>query len=104
MFRRLLPILLALLPLPAVCQSKPKLVVVISIDQCRADYLTRFEDLFLPAKTGASVGGFRYLMERGAYFPDAHHDHMPLATASGHAVLRTGSPPYKSCIVGHERY
>src|SRR5215471_3641629 len=82
--------------IPAYSQPKPRLIVLISIDQFRADYLTRFEDLYLPAMTGGKVGGFRYLMERGAYFPDAHHDHLPLATAAGHSVLFTGAPPYKS--------
>jgi predicted AlkP superfamily pyrophosphatase or phosphodiesterase len=88
----------------------PRLVVVISIDQFRADYLTRFADLWLPAMsvTGApglevpgKVGGFRYLMERGAYFTDARHDHYPLFTGPGHAVLLTGAPPYKSGIIGN---
>ena len=82
-----------------------RLVVLISIDQFRADYLTRFADLYLPATgTGGAAGqpgGFRYLMERGAYFTDAHHDHYPLYTAPGHSVLLTGAPPYKSGIVGN---
>jgi predicted AlkP superfamily pyrophosphatase or phosphodiesterase len=88
----------------------PRLVVVISIDQFRGDYLTRFADLWLPAvgvagapgqETPGKVGGFRYLMERGAYFTDARHDHYPLFTGPGHAVLLTGAPPYKSGIVGN---
>ncbi len=91
----------------------PRLVVVISIDQFRADYLTRFADLWLPAvgvagvpgqETPGKVGGFRYLMERGAYFTDARHDHYPLFTGPGHAVLLTGAPPYKSGIVGNAWY
>ena len=98
----------------------PRLLVLISIDQFRGDYLTRFADLYLPAgapaaarggataRTGAAglgrVGGFRYLMERGAYFTDAHHDHYPLFTGPGHAVLLTGALPYKSGIVGNGWY
>src|SRR5687767_1585145 len=52
----------------------PRLVVVMSFDQLRMDYLTRFSDLYLPA-TGAdgAAGGFRWLMERGAVFADAHY-------------------------------
>ncbi len=82
---------------------RPRLVVLISIDQFRADYLMRFDDLFLPpaAKNG-SVGGFRYLMEKGAYHTDAHHDHFPLVTGVGHSVHLTGAPPYKTGIVGNE--
>jgi predicted AlkP superfamily pyrophosphatase or phosphodiesterase len=82
----------------------PRLVVVLSIDQFRGDYLTRFADLFLPAATAGKVGGFRYLMERGAYFTDAHHDHYPLFTGPGHAVQLTGALPYKSGIVGNGWY
>ena len=88
----------------ALAADRPRLVVLISIDQGRADYLTRLEDLFLPARSGKSVGGFRYLMERGAYFPDAHHEHIPLATGPGHAVLLTGAPPYRHGIVGNDWY
>jgi predicted AlkP superfamily pyrophosphatase or phosphodiesterase len=84
--------------------ARPRLVVLISIDQFRGDYLTRFADLFLPPETGGKVGGFRWLMERGAYFADAHHDHFPLYTAPGHSVLLTGAPPYESGIVGNAWY
>jgi predicted AlkP superfamily pyrophosphatase or phosphodiesterase len=84
--------------------TPPRLVVVISIDQFRGDYLTRFADLYLPAGTAARPGGFRYLMERGAYFTDAHHDHFPLFTGPGHSVLLTGAPPYESGIVGNAWY
>src|SRR6185503_1891496 len=93
---------LAVSSTPSQSLNKPRLVVLISIDQFRADYLTRFEDLFLPAKSGRRVGGFRYLMERGANYPDAHHEHVPLATGPGHSVLFTGAPPYTSGIVGNE--
>jgi hypothetical protein len=81
--------------------ARPRLVVLISIDQFRADYLTRFADLYRPAADSQGVGGFRYLMERGAYHTDAHHDHYPLFTGPGHSVLLTGAPPYKSGIVGN---
>lgn len=86
----------------AAVPTKPRLVVLISIDQFRADYQTRFQDLFLPAAGKGGVGGFRYLMERGAYHTDAHHDHFPLYTAVGHSVHLTGAPPYKSGIVGND--
>src|SRR5688500_15741784 len=56
----------------------PRLVVVMSFDQLRMDYLTRFSDLYLPASgPGEATGGFRYLMERGALFADAHYSHIP---------------------------
>lgn len=82
--------------------TKPRLVVLISIDQFRADYLRRFEDLFLPPMSSGAVGGFRFLMERGAYHTDAHHDHFPTYTGPGHSILLTGATPYLSGIVGNE--
>jgi predicted AlkP superfamily pyrophosphatase or phosphodiesterase len=75
---------------------------MIAIDQFRADYLTRFEDLYLPAKLpGGRVGGFRWMMEQGASHVDAHHVHIPVATGPGHSVLMTGCPPYRNGIVGN---
>ena len=43
--------------------TRPRLVVAISIDQFRADTLTRFTERFLPAREGRKLGGFRFLME-----------------------------------------
>lgn len=80
----------------------PRLVVVLSIDQFRADYLTRLADLYLPAMTNDQPGGFRYLMERSAWFTNAQFEHYPLFTAPGHAVLLSGAHPYKSGIVSNE--
>ena len=82
---------------------KPRLAVVIVVDQLRADYLDRFNDLFLPpGKSGRDAGGFRFLRERGAQFPSARYGHFPLFTAPGHAVISTGGYPYKTGIVGNE--
>ncbi|MCG3135851.1 MAG: Alkaline phosphatase PafA [Planctomycetes bacterium] len=84
--------------------ARPRLAVVISVDQLRADYLVRFEDLFLPPGDDAAPGGFRYLTERGAWFSDAHHDHCPTYTGPGHAVQLTGAPPAVNGIVGNSWY
>lgn len=109
MLRTLRPIAFAIVCLfvvsaaAAAAPVRPRLVVVISIDQFRSDYLMRFDDLYLPATAkNGSVGGFRYLMEKGAYHTNAHHDHFPLVTGVGHSVQLTGAPPYKTGIVGNE--
>lgn len=86
----------ALLPTNA-----PKLVVVISIDQGRADYIDRFSDNYLPPKSGSTLGGLRWLSETGVRYMDAHHHHVPTFTAVGHAVLTTGSVPAIDGIVGN---
>jgi predicted AlkP superfamily pyrophosphatase or phosphodiesterase len=87
-------------PLKAV--PRPKFVVVISIDQYRADYLERFADNYLPPVAGGKVGGFRYLTERGANFYDAHYTHVPTATGPGHATILSGSVPALHGIVENE--
>lgn len=84
--------------------SKPRLVVVISIDQFRADYVDRFADHYLSAKSGGKIGGFRYLAEQGANFTDAHYSHIPTATGPGHATILTGSIPALHGIVENEWY
>jgi predicted AlkP superfamily pyrophosphatase or phosphodiesterase len=80
---------------------RPRLVVVISVDQLRADLVSRCADLFLPARDGTKVGGFRYLMEEGAYYVNARYEHTPLFTGPGHAVISTGAPPARHGIVGN---
>ena len=80
----------------------PRLTIVISIDQFRADYLRRFVQLFLPARqANGRPGGFRYLMSEGADYVDAHQDDVPTFTCVGHALILSGSYPYKSGIIGN---
>jgi arylsulfatase A-like enzyme len=81
--------------------SRPRLAVVISIDQFRADYVTRFQDLYLPARRGRQVGGFRYLQTRGAWYADCRYEHHRTVTGAGHAILGSGAQPYLSGIVGN---
>ena len=86
-------------------QQKPKLVVLLVIDQFRADYLTRFQDRFLPAKGAkGSIGGFQYLVEKGAWFPQAQYDLLQNMTGPGHATLLTGAYPYLTGIPNNEWY
>ena len=77
---------LLLAPTSALAQvsARPRLVVVISIDQFRADYLQRFARYFGP-------GGFNLLLQRGANFTEAHYRHSVTQTCPGHAVILTGS-------------
>lgn len=73
----------------------PALVVVISIDQFRADYLERFRPHFGP-------GGFNLLLERGASFVDCHYRHSVTKTGPGHAVMLTGVHANIHGIIGNE--
>lgn len=85
-------------PAPAPAQmpaSRPRLVLVISIDQFRADYLQRFRQWFVP-------GGFNLLLRRGASFSEAYYEHGVTQTCPGHSVILTGAYPHRSGIVANE--
>jgi hypothetical protein len=73
----------------------PKLVVVIVIDQFRGDYLERYRDQF-------GEGGFRLLLDHGAYFPNCNYNYANTRTAPGHATLFTGAYSNGHGIVGNE--
>lgn len=83
---------------------RPKLVLVIVIDQFRADFLTRFEPQFLPSRnTKGQRGGFRFLM-KGSYFPFAEYEQLQNMTCVGHATIMTGAYPYAHRISTNEWY
>jgi len=71
-------------------QGTPRLVVLIVVDQMRADYLERFD--------GFWEGGLRYLLDNGVEYADAHQDHAITATAPGHATLATGCTPSRHTV------
>ncbi len=71
--------------------ERPALVVLITVDQFRADYLDRFR----PQLTG----GFARLLANGAVFTNAHHDHAITETAPGHATLLSGRFPRSTGIM-----
>lgn len=73
--------------------SPPAVVVLISVDQLRADLVTRYDRFY--------TDGFRRLIDQGAYF-DAVHDHGISETAAGHAALSTGTIPARNGIVGND--
>lgn len=76
-------------------KNAPKLIVQITVDQLRGDLPMRFRDR-LPA------GGFRYLLEQGTHFADAHYRHANTETAVGHATLVTGADPSRHGIVAND--
>src|ERR687894_352064 len=73
---------------------RPKLVLVLSIDQMRFDYLARFAPLY--------KGGLRTLADRGAVFSNAKYRHSAAETGPGHAVLLSGQHPSRSGIVAND--
>lgn len=81
-------------PANSATQPKPRLIVAIIVDQFRYDYTTRFASRY--------TGGLHTLLTGGAVFVDAHQDHFPTVTATGHATFMTGSTPATSGIIGNE--
>ena len=64
--------------------AHPKLVIILVVDQFRADYLDRYRADF-------KGRGFRLFLEHGAYFEDCYYDYANAKTAPGHATLGTGA-------------
>jgi predicted AlkP superfamily pyrophosphatase or phosphodiesterase len=65
--------------------AKPKLVVILVIDQFRGDYLDRYRDALKTAN------GFNLFLKRGAYFSACYFDYANTKTAPGHATIGTGA-------------
>ncbi len=91
----------AVKPAPAVAPhplaaERPKLVVMVLVDQLRADLLDRYADLF--------TGAFKRLHDQGHNYTNATHDHAVTETAPGHATLATGVYPSRHGIISNQWY
>jgi len=75
--------------------KRPRLVLLLVVDQFRYDYLERFGDLFV-------ANGLHRLMNNGASWTQSNYDHIPTYTAPGHATMLTGAYPAESGIVANE--
>ncbi|MDP9195119.1 MAG: alkaline phosphatase family protein [Acidobacteriota bacterium] len=74
--------------------DRPRLVVVISVDQLRFDYVDRFAPWF-------TERGFKRFAREGAVFPNARYRYSATFTGPGHAAIGTGLLPAESGIVGN---
>jgi predicted AlkP superfamily pyrophosphatase or phosphodiesterase len=77
---------------PGPAPAKPRLVVMITVDQLRPDYLTRWRDQL--------TGGFRTL-QSGAVFTNAFQDHAVTETAPGHSTVLSGRWPAHTGIIAN---
>jgi arylsulfatase A-like enzyme len=87
--RSICKLLVALLVIPPLAwgsayDGHPKLVIILVVDQLRADYLDRYRADF-------KGRGFRLFLDHGAYFEDCYYDYANTKTAPGHATLGTGA-------------
>jgi predicted AlkP superfamily pyrophosphatase or phosphodiesterase len=72
----------------------PKLVLQITVDQLRGDLPYRYYDRL-------GEGGFRFLLDRGVVYHNAHHAHANTETIVGHTTLATGTHPSVHGMVGN---
>lgn len=72
-------------PPPAKAPAKPKLVVLLVVDQMRADYVDKFRHQW--------TGGLKRLITEGGWFRDAAYPYAATETCVGHATISTGAFP-----------
>lgn len=65
--------------------GKPKLLVLLVVDQMRADYVDKFQAQW--------SGGLKRLVQQGAWFRDAAYNYATTETCVGHSTVSTGALP-----------
>jgi hypothetical protein len=88
-------LLLACLGQAHAAGGPPRLVVVIVIDGLPQEQVLKYRDQYGP-------GGFKLLLQKGAWFGNAHQAHAVTLTAPGHTAVLTGAYPYQSGIIANE--
>jgi predicted AlkP superfamily pyrophosphatase or phosphodiesterase len=73
--------------------ARPKLIVMIVVDQMRADYLDKFQ--------GQWSGGLKRLVEQGAWLRAAAYPYAATETCPGHATISTGAFPASHGMVAN---
>lgn len=73
---------------------RPKLVVMIVVDQMRSDYVDKFQ--------GQWTGGLKRLVQQGAWFRNAAYPYAATETCVGHSTISTGAFPTEHGMVANE--
>jgi len=76
--------------------EKPRLVVLISIDQLAHHTYTNYLPMF--------TDGFKWLHDHGVTFDNAHHEHGYTGTGPGHFALGSGLYPGPAGMIGNSWY
>ncbi|HEY0874130.1 MAG TPA: alkaline phosphatase family protein [Vicinamibacterales bacterium] len=71
--------------------ARSPLVVILVVDQMRSGYLEAYGARF--------TGGFRRLMDQGAWFYNAAYPYLNTVTCAGHSTIGTGAFPYRHGMV-----
>lgn len=101
-FASAIPLVTLLLTVPACGRAQVaspphpvRLVVHLSIDQLRPDYLVRWESEF--------TGGLGRLLREGVFYVAGEQDHAVTETAPGHASILSGRWPARTGIISNDR-
>jgi len=73
--------------------TRPKLVVLLVVDQMRGDYVDKFR--------GQWTGGLKRLLTEGAWFRAAAYPYAATETCPGHSTISTGSFPASHGMVAN---
>ena len=73
---------------------RPALVVIVVVDQMRADYIERYGSQW--------TAGLRRLVTEGARFSQAAYPYLNTVTCAGHATIGTGALPRSHGLVMNE--
>jgi len=65
--------------------ARPRLVVLVVVDQMRGDYVDKFQ--------GQWTGGLKRLVKEGAWFREAAYPYAATETCVGHSTISTGALP-----------
>lgn len=76
-------------------KTSPKLILFLVVDGFPQEQLVKYYDLY-------GDGGFKLLLDQGAWYGNAHYSHATTYTAVGHATLLSCSHPYKHGIIGND--
>lgn len=77
--------------------DRPKLVIGITVDQMRLDYLYRYWSDYGEA-------GFKRLLNNGTFCTNHHFSYAPTYTGPGHASIYTGTTPAVHGIIANDWY
>lgn len=77
--------------------ESPQLIVGITVDQMRYDYLQRYWNDFVS-------GGFKRLVGEGFVCHNLHYNYMPTYTGPGHASIFSGTTPAYHGIIQNDWY
>ena len=82
-------------PAKAQTSAAPKLVVFMVVDGLPQEQLLKYSDQY-------GEGGFKLLLDKGAWDGNAHYSHATTYTALGHATLLSCAHPYKHGVIGND--